>query len=142
MNFFFSRFILSQTVELFRFLKLFLKYVIWVFSHTSMVVGLRPIVSRGILAYGKVVLSVGVFLRDPCPFVCEFRRKTTEKFRPAKSTITTENWTWHFSASSFENLTPWPLVGPCVDSQTNTYTPTPPTVQSSQWCYTTMGTII
>ena len=52
---------------------------------------------------------MGVFLRDPSPYLREFRRK----LRTARSTSATEEWTWHLPSTSF-----WaqPLVGRRTDS--------------------------
>ena len=46
--------------------------------------------------------SVGVFLRDPSPYLREFR-KNHGKLRTARSTIVIKSWTWYLPSTRFEH---------------------------------------
>ena len=52
----------------------------------------------------------GVFVRDPSPYLCGFRRKRG-KFRMAKSTSTTGDWTRRPLSIRFKGRAARPLVG-------------------------------
>ena len=44
------------------------------------------------------VPSVGIFLRDPNPYLCEYHGE----LRTARSTSVTVIWTWHLPSTSFK----------------------------------------
>ena len=67
----------------------------------SWVVGLRPIVCMWDLSLQGIFPPWGIFLRDPSPYLSEFRRNHG-KLRTARSTSATGFSTWYLPSSSLE----------------------------------------
>ena len=55
---------------------------------------------------------MGVFLKDPNPYLREFWKKNDDYIQTPRSTSSTEDWTWQLSLVTFMSRTTQPLVWP------------------------------